>query len=163
MFRVIWDKETRGVRLVNKVLSETLGVAPRPVFFEELDLLKLNELGWQYPKCKEPLLWACNKQYFYRGDFVFEVKGANLYNAPQVLLQPGAENLTLQPVDVATMLHRCNDYMFLAESEAIEFIRDTYLQYANARHSIEKVKAKRIIERIKQLSDDIELISKNLR
>ena len=98
MFRVIWDKETGGVRLVNKVLSETLGVAPRPVFFEELDLLKLNELGWQYPKCKEPLLWACNKQYFYRGDFVFEVKGANLYNAPQVLLQPGAENLTLQSV-----------------------------------------------------------------
>ena len=129
---------------MNKVLSETLGVAPRPVFFEELDLLKLNELGWQYPKCKEPLLWACNKQYFYRGDFVFEVKGANLYNAPQVLLQPGAENLTLQPVDVATMLHRCNDYMFLAESEAIEFIRDTYLQYANARHSIEKVKANQL-------------------
>lgn len=144
MFRVIWDKETGGVRLVNKVLSETLGVAPRPVFFEELDLLKLNELGWQYPKCKEPLLWACNKQYFYRGDFVFEVKGANLYNAPQVLLQSGAENLTLQPVDVATMLHRCNDYMFLAESEAIEFIRDTYLQYANARHSIEKVKANQL-------------------
>lgn len=141
MFKVIWDKKTGGVQLVNKVLPETLGVSPRPVFFEELDLLKLNELGWIYPHCKEPLLWACNKQYFYRGDFVFEVKGANLYNAPQVLLQPGFEHLNLKPVDVEAMLKQCNDYMFLAESEAIEFIRDTYLQYANARHSVEKVKA----------------------
>lgn len=144
MFYVAWDTETGGVRLVNKVLPETLGVSPRPVFFEELDLLKLNELGWTYPHCKEPLLWACNKQYYYRGKFVFEVKGANLFNAPTVLLQPEAENLTLQPVDVETMLKRCNDYMFLAESEAIQFIRDTYLQYANARHSVEKVKANQL-------------------
>lgn len=144
MFKVVWDTETGGVRLVNKVLPETLGVSPRPVFFEELDLLKLNELGWTYPQCKEPLLWACNKQYYYRGKLVFEVKGANLFNAPTVLLQPEAENLTLQPVDVETMLKRCNDYMFLAESEAIQFIRDTYLQYANARHSVEKVKANQL-------------------
>lgn len=144
MFKVVWDTETGGVRLVNKVLPETLGVSPRPVFFEELDLLKLNELGWSYPHCKEPLLWACNKQYYYRGKLVFEVKGANLFNAPTVLLQPESENLTLQPVDVETMLKRCNDYMFLAESEAIQFIRDTYLQYANARHSVEKVKANQL-------------------
>ena len=144
MFKVVWDTETGGVRLVNKVLPETLGVSPRPVFFEELDLLKLNELGWTYPHCKEPLLWACNKQYYYRGKLVFEVKGANLFNAPTVLLQPESENLTLQPVDVETMLKRCNDYMFLAESEAIQFIRDTYLQYANARHSVEKVKANQL-------------------
>lgn len=144
MFKVIWDTETGGVRLVNKVSPETLGVSPRPVFFEELDLLKLNELGWTYPHCKEPLLWACNKQYYYRGKLVFEAKGANLFNAPTILLQPEAENLTLQPVDVETMLKRCNDYMFLAESEAIQFIRDTYLQYANARHSVEKVKANQL-------------------
>lgn len=144
MFKVVWDIETGGVRLVNKVLPETLGVSPRPVFFEELDLLKLNDFGWTYPRCKEPLLWACNKQYYYRGKLVFEVKGANLFNAPTVLLQPDAENLTLQPVDVETMLKHCNDYMFLAESEAIQFIRDTYLQYANARHSVEKVKANQL-------------------
>ena len=141
MFKILWDKETGGIRLTNKVLPDTLGVSPRPVFFEELDLLKLDKLGWSYPHCKEPLLWACNKQYYYRGDFVFEVKGANLYNAPQVLLQPGFDNLSLKPIDVEAMLEQCKDYMFLAESEAIEFIRDIYLQYASARHSIEKVKA----------------------
>lgn len=141
MFYITWDKTTGGVRLSTWHTQETLGVSPRPVFFEELDLLKLDKLGWTYPHCKEPLLWACNKQYYYRGDFVFEVKGANLYNAPQVLLQPGFESVALKPVDVDAMLKRCKDYMFLAESEAIEFIRETYLQYASARHSVEKVKA----------------------
>ena len=144
MFKVLWDKKTGGIMLTNKVLPDVLGVSPRPVFFEELDLLKLNKLGWSYPHCKEPLLWACNKQYFYRGEFVFEVKGANLYNAPQVLLQSGFENISLKPVDVEAMLERCKDYMFLAESEAIEFIRDTYLQYASARHSVDKVKANQL-------------------
>ena len=116
MFKVLWDKETGGIMLTNKVLPDVLGVSPRPVFFEELDLLKLDKLGWSYPHCKEPLLWACNKQYFYRGEFVFEVKGANLYNPPQVLLQPGFENLSLKSVDVEAMLERCKDYMFLAGS-----------------------------------------------
>jgi len=141
MFKVLWDTETGGIQLTNEMLPGTLGVSPRPVFYEELDLLKMEEKGWSYPRCAEPLLWACNKQYFYRGKLVFEVKGANLYNAPKVLVQPEAEKLSLIPVDVKTMLKRCNDCMFLAESEAIEFIRETYMQYANARHSVEKVKA----------------------
>lgn len=71
MFKVSWDKETGGVLLNSLQTKDTLGVSPRPVFFEELDLLKLDVLGWSYPQSKEPLLWACNKQYFYRGKLVF--------------------------------------------------------------------------------------------
>ena len=70
MSKIIWDKETGGVKLTSFVTKETLGISPRPVFYEELDLLKLNDLGWQYPKSQEPLMWACNKQYFYRGELV---------------------------------------------------------------------------------------------
>lgn len=141
MFKVEWDKETGGVRLGTLSTKDTLGVPPRPVFFEELDLLKLNELGWKYPRCEEPLLWACNKQYYYRGELVFEAKGANIYDAPTIIFAEGKEKLKLQPVDVQTMLERCADEMFLAESEAIEFIRDVYVQYSSARKSVEKVKA----------------------
>jgi 3'-phosphoadenosine 5'-phosphosulfate sulfotransferase (PAPS reductase)/FAD synthetase/ferredoxin len=141
MFKISWDKNTGGVKLSSRVGSDTLGISPRPVFYEELDLLKLNELGWSYPKSTKPLLWACNKQYFYRGKFVFEVKGANIYDAPKVLLQSDAQGLKLKPVDVEGMLERCKDEMFLLESEAIEFIRGIYVQYSTARDSVERVKA----------------------
>ena len=109
MFKIVWDKTTGGVRLNPKVATEALSVSPRPVFFEELDLLKLKELGWSYPECKEPLLWACNKQYFYRGKLAFEVKGANVYDAPTVVLQEGFQKLKVKPVDVEAMLKKNQD------------------------------------------------------
>ena len=78
MSKITWDKKTGGVLLKRHISKETLSVSPRPVFFEELDLLKLKEKGWSYPECKEPLLWACNKLYYYRGEQVFEVNSLYL-------------------------------------------------------------------------------------
>ena len=98
MYKTIWDPETGGVRLQDYKTENTLNISPRPVFFEELDLLGLDKLGWNYPKCEEPLLWACNKQYFYRGKLVFEAKGANLYDKARIELQEGCEKLTLVPL-----------------------------------------------------------------
>ena len=144
MFKINWDKETGGVRLGSQIDADTLGISPRPVFYEELDLLKMDELGWKYPKSKEPLLWACNKQYFYCGEFVFEVKGANIYDAATVFLQPDAQNLHLEPINIKAMIEKNKDEMFLIESEAIEFIRDTYIQYSAARKSIESVIANQL-------------------
>lgn len=144
MYKITWDKETGGVMLHSRIVEGTLGISPRPVFWEELDLLKLNEFGWSYPNCDEPLLWAVNKQYWYRGDMVFEAKGANIYDAATVVLQKGFENLTLKPVNVRKMLQKCQEYMFLLESEAIEFIHETYTQYAGARKSVKDVVANRL-------------------
>ncbi len=144
MFKIQWDKETGGVKLSSRIEEGTLGTSPRPVFWEELDLLKLNEIGWKYPHCEEPLLWAINKQYWYQGELVFEAKGANVYDAATVVLQPGKENMTLKPVNVKKMLVRTKDNMFLLESEAIEFIREVYVQYARAKKSVERVKANQI-------------------
>ena len=144
VYKITWDKETGGVLLHSRIVEGTLGISPRPVFWEELDLLKLNELGWEYPHCEEPLLWAVNKQYWYRGEFMFEAKGANLYDEAQVVFQTGKENMKLQPVNINKMLERCKDYMFLLESEAIEFIHETFIQYAGARKSIKKVAANQL-------------------
>ena len=141
MFKIVWDKTNGGVRLNPKVATEALSVSPRPVFFEELDLLKLKELGWSYPECKEPLLWACNKQYFYRGKLAFEVKGANVYDAPTVVLQEGFQKLKVKPVDVEAMLKKNQDEMFLIESEAIEFIRDVYTMYSSAKRTVDAAKS----------------------
>ena len=141
MYKITWDKETGGVLLHSRIVEGTLGVSPRPVFFEELDLLKLNELGWEYPHSEEPLLWAVNKQYWYRGELMFEAKGANIYDAATVVFQPGREKMRLKPVDVKKMLAKNHDFMFLLESEAIEFIRETFSQYAGARKSVERIAA----------------------
>ena len=141
MYKITWDKETGGVLLHSRIVEGTLGVSPRPVFYEELDLLRLNELGWEYPHSEEPLLWAMNKQYWYRGELMFEAKGANIYDAATVVFQPGREKMRLKPVDVKKMLAKNHDFMFLLESEAIEFIRETFSQYAGARKSVERVAA----------------------
>ena len=135
MYKITWDKETGGVLLHSRIVDGTLGTSPRPVFWEELDLLKLNELGWSYPHSEEPLLWAVNKQYWYRGELVFEAKGANIYDDATVVFQPGMEQLQLVPVDVKAMLEKTKEYMFLIESEAIEFIHETYEQYTGASKS----------------------------
>lgn len=129
MYKLTWDTETGGVLLSTRVTKQTLGISPRPVFYEELDLLGLSALGWTYPRCKEPIMWAVNKQYWYRGTMLFEAKGANLYDAPTVVIASGIEPMNLEAVDVAEMLRRNADPMFLIESEAIEFIRDTFTEY----------------------------------
>lgn len=144
MYYATWDTETGGVTLHSRKVDGALGISPRPVFWEELDLLKLNKLGWSYPHSEEPLLWAINKQYWYRGQLVFEAKGANLYHDAVIEFQAGMEHLALVPVDVKTMLERCDEYLFLLESEAIEFIRETYLQYVGARKSVQRVAANQI-------------------
>lgn len=147
MFKVEWDIETGGVKLSSKVTKDTLGISPRPVWFEELDLLGLDSLGWSYPRCNEPLMWAVNKQYFYRGKLMFEAKGANIYDAPTIVFQPDVDaDVTLQPVDVAEMLHRNKDQLFLIESEAIEFIRDTYMAYSGVNRAHDAVKANQNID-----------------
>ncbi len=144
MYKVSWDKETGGVLLNQKVVPDALSISPRPVFWEELDLLKLDELGWDYPHSIEPLMWACNKQYYYRGDYVFDVHGANIYDSATVVFQPGFEKMALSPVDMKNMLDKNREIMFVIESEAIEFIRDTYTSYSQARKSVEVVAANQL-------------------
>lgn len=141
MYNITWDKETGGVLLHTRIVDGTLGVSPRPVFFEELDLLGLDKLGWKYPHCKEPLLWAVNKQYYYHGELMFEAKGANIYDAATIVFadEKANEKVKLKPVDMATMLKRNRENMFTLESEAVEFIYETFNQYAKARKSTQKV------------------------
>lgn len=146
MRRIEWDKESGGVLLTPKVTKDTLGISPRPVWFEELDLLGLDKLGYTYPRVEAPLMWAINKQYFYRGELMFEAKGANIYDAPSVIFQNGKESAVLEPVDMELMLHRNKDEMFLIENEAIEFIRDTYTAYAGVNRAHDTIKANQEID-----------------
>lgn len=138
MFKVIWDAEYNGVRLTMSAKGEALSVAPRPVFWEELDLLGLNNMGWIYPHVDEPLLWACDRRYFYKGQFVLEVKGGNVFDAPTVIQQDGYESLVIKPVDMERLRSRNEDTMFIIEHEAMDFINQTYRRYKNIREVSQK-------------------------
>lgn len=144
MYKVEWDKETGGVILNNRITDQTLGIAPRPVFFEELNLLGLDKLGWVYPHCEEPLMWAINKQYYYRGEKLFDAKGANIYTMPTLEFGKAVEPMTLKPVDMSGMLAKTADIMFVLENEAIEFIRDTYTVYVKVNKVYEKANANKM-------------------
>lgn len=91
-------------------------------------------------------MWAINKQYFYRGELMFDAKGANIYDAPTIIFQKGKESAVLEPVDVELMLRRNKDEMFLIENEAIEFIRDTYTAYAGVNRAHDSIKANQDID-----------------
>ena len=133
MFKVVWDTKYNGVRLTMSAAGEALNVSPRPVFWEELDLLGLNKMGWIYPHVDEPLLWACDRRYFFKGQFVLEVKGGNIFDAPTVIPQNGFESLTLSPVNMEKLRERNEDTMFIIEHEAMDFINQTYRRYKNIR------------------------------
>lgn len=138
MFKVIWDPDYNGVRLTMSAKGQAINVSPRPVFWEELDLLSLNKKGWIYPHVEEPLLWACDRRYFYKGDFVLEVKGGNIFDAPTIIQQPGFESLILKPVDIEHLREKNEDTMFIIEHEAMDFINQTYRRYKNIREVAEK-------------------------
>lgn len=144
MYKITWDKETGGVLLHSNIVEGTLGISPRPVFYEELDLLGLDTLGWEYPHCQEPLMWAVNKQYWYKGEHLFDAKGANIYTKPTLEFCQGVSHQALVPVDIVTMLRKNSDLMFVLENEAIEFIRDTFATYTRANHTYQQADANQL-------------------
>ncbi|MGC8889207.1 MAG: phosphoadenosine phosphosulfate reductase family protein, partial [bacterium] len=73
MYKVTWDIETNGVLLADNITSAQEIIPPRPVFYEELDLLGFNKF-WSYPNVEEPLLWAIGRRYYYKGEWVAETK-----------------------------------------------------------------------------------------
>lgn len=122
--------------------GEALNVAPRPVFWEELDFLGLDKLGWTYPHSEAPLLWACDRRYFYKGELVLEVSGGDLFERHSFsYILP--QNITLSPIDIELLQVANEDSIFLLEHEAMEFIDTEYRKY-------------KAVEKAKQINPDID-------
>ena len=124
MYDIQWDPETGGILLQEPGTGEIRSEI-RPVFHEELDILGFKE-KWRYPRVKEPLLWATvvGRSYFYRGEYVAQAKGGSFFQAPAI--QYFRDNLTLEPVDVPTMLAKNAALLRNLAHEAIDFIRYAY-------------------------------------
>ncbi|NLE36133.1 MAG: phosphoadenosine phosphosulfate reductase family protein [Bacteroidales bacterium] len=136
MFRVVWDKEINGVLLTTNGKGESLNVSPRPVFHEELSLLGLDR-KWKYPESNDPLLWALDRRYYYKGELVAEVKGGNIFDDPIIEITDVGKGLKLKPINIQKVVEKNHKLLFLLEQEAIEFIEQTYRTY-----SLKKIKSK---------------------
>jgi phosphoadenosine phosphosulfate reductase len=127
MFKLEWDIENNGVILVTNESNGGIGNA-RPVFKEELDLLGFNKY-WIYPETNQPLLWSIGRRYFYKGEFVAEAKGGNIYEAPQIIIKEAGNNLSLKPINLNKIIEKNKDALFILEQEAIDFVYSTYKKY----------------------------------
>ena len=116
MFKIIWVHESRGVLLSSNDDGADVILLPRPVFFEELDILGFDQY-WDYPKVDKPLLWANGRKYYYRGELVAEAKGGDIFNAPQLILHEGKMKLSLKPVNVKLMLQKNREAIFILEND----------------------------------------------
>ena len=136
MFKVIWDRENNGARLTMSPPSgEALNICPRPVFWEELDFLGLDKLGWKYPHCKEPLLWACDRRYFYKGELILETVGGDLQEIHSISFVKNSD-IQLQPIDLEKLRSINEDSIFLIEHESMVFIDSEYRKYKAAERAI---------------------------
>ncbi len=128
MYEAMWDADTGGVLLTSDLSPDNIRIEIRPVFYEELDLLGLDQ-DWSYPKSEEPLLWATSgRRYFYRGRLVAETRGGGFFEKPQIVTYE--ENLSLTPIDIRGMVEKNSRLMEGLEQKAIEFIHNTYKKYS---------------------------------
>jgi len=130
MFKIKWDKDINGVLLTDKINDYEEINKIRPVFFEELDLLGFDKY-WYYPKTKEPLLWSISRRYYYKGVWVAEAKGGNIYENPEIILTNKGKRLVLEPIDISKVVKKNKGALFTLENEAIDFVEHVYKKYKN--------------------------------
>ncbi|HPS60131.1 MAG TPA: phosphoadenosine phosphosulfate reductase family protein [Candidatus Cloacimonas sp.] len=124
MYEAVWDEKNNSVILLENTIDKEI-VSPRPVFFEELDLLGFADV-WKYPRTNAPLLWAIGRDYYYKGVLVARVTGGDLYKKPDVeIIHKGC----LEPVDLSHTILSNTDIMNNVIGEALEFIRRVQKEY----------------------------------
>lgn len=133
MYKVIWDSEINGVILTDKSTEINNLILPRPVFFEELDLLEFNKF-WEYPRTRNPLLWANGRRYYYKGQWVAEAKGGNIFEAPQIIITENGKDLVLKPINIDLVVKKNQEALRVLENEAMDFVEHTYKSYKRGRN-----------------------------
>ena len=125
MYNIEWDCEINGILLTGE--NSDLP-SPRPVFFEELNLLGFKG-KWDYPESKNPLLWAIGRRYFYKGNLVATAKKGSALKLPKIKFEEGYENLRLDEIDLNEVIKRNKDALFVLENEAVDFIVNLCTKY----------------------------------
>lgn len=129
MYTYDWDSSTGGYIIIPMPL--TFSKEPRPVYYQELDILGLDKY-WDYNKNDSfPYMWAEANNYIYRGRLVAKAKGGSVCKAPEVEIieSPEPEGYPLRFVDIPAMVEKNKDIMEQLEQETIKKIYNTYTKY----------------------------------
>lgn len=131
MYSYTWDPDTGGILLNSSPLI--FSKEPRPVYYNELDLLGFDHF-WKYEKNdKYPFMWAEANNYYYRGRLVAKTKGGSIYTAPEIILleEPEPEGVELKFIDIPAMVEKNCDILEKLVAETIKKIYNTYVEYKN--------------------------------
>ncbi|SDN06476.1 phosphoadenosine phosphosulfate reductase family protein [Acetanaerobacterium elongatum] len=129
MYSYTWDIETGGLLLNSSPLA--FSKEPRPVYYEELDILGFDQI-WNYEKNDAyPYMWAESNNYFYRGRLVAKTKGGSLYTAPEIILveDPEPDGQPLRFVDIPAMVEKNRYLIETLAQDTIKKIYNTYVDY----------------------------------
>ena len=124
MYNVKWDTEINGILLID---DEGI-TPPRPVLSEELDLLGFDKY-WDYPKVKNPLLWAIGRKYYYNGNLVATAEKGGALTLPTLSFEDGFENFKLKEIDLEEVIKRNSKQLFVLENEVFDFIDEVSNKY----------------------------------
>ena len=108
MYAYEWDPETGGLLLLPKPAD--FSKEPRPVYYQELDILGFDKY-WNYAKDDSyPYMWAEANNYIYRGRKVAYTKGGSFCHAPEIQLveDPEPVGVPLKFVDIQKMVEKNN-------------------------------------------------------
>lgn len=131
MYSYTWDSETGGLLLNSKPLE--FSKEPRPVYYQELDLLGFDEY-WQYDKDDSaPYMWAEANNYIYRGKLVAQIKGGSVYESPEIVIvsEPTTDGSPLKPVDIKGMIRLNAEILESITQDTIKRAYNTYCEYLN--------------------------------
>lgn len=129
MYQYIWDTETGGLLLTTEIAK--FSKEPRPVYYQELDILGFDRY-WNYPKDDSaPLLWAEANNYIYKGRNVARLNGGALYTAPEIVILEEAEpnGNILEFVNIQQMINKNAGIMQVLEDDTIQSVYNTYVKY----------------------------------
>ncbi len=127
MFSYTYDKKTGGIILNSNI---SLSKEPRPVYADELDILGFSQY-FSYEKQNDiPYMWAESVNYIYRGETVAKLKGGDLYEAPQIILNdsvlPSVRRKSLKPIDIEKMNEMNSEQLAVLEQQTVRLIKSVY-------------------------------------
>jgi len=127
MYKIEWSKDNKNLPILNDFAQDNI-IPPRPVFFEELDLLGFNKY-FNYPSSENPLMWAIGRDYYYNSVKVARAVGGDINNAP--VLEIYQDGIEFEPIDIDMLIKLNKDKIEVLKNEAIEFTKKVYKEYAN--------------------------------
>lgn len=129
MYSYKWDGATGGLLLDSTPLG--FSREPRPVYYQELDILGFDK-HWNYEKNDAfPYMWAEANSYWYRGRKVAQTRGGSLYTAPELVLleDPESEGKALRFVEIDAMVEKNRELMEQLVQDTLKKIYNTYVSY----------------------------------